>query len=172
MKQLSIITNNTTKVVGLIIVLIATGLVIREMIQLYRLPSITDPICEVVDFFKYKQDTIPLIYLWILIFFLGIGIMKRNYFGWVIPQSFLTIGLIPCISAIIYIIIPQNNYVLIIIVLIYFLISFGLVRLFNHYKVLEFFKVSKKMRLSYYSLIIGITIGYYLIDNYANMIIK
>jgi hypothetical protein len=60
------------KLVGLIIIIISIGLLIREVLQYDNLPSKDDPISQVVDFFKYKENAITNGIIWTGLLVLGL----------------------------------------------------------------------------------------------------
>lgn len=66
------------KITGLVLIIIFSGLLVREMIQYDKLPGMNDPICQVVDFFKYKENAITNGFIWIGLFIIGLIIYLKN----------------------------------------------------------------------------------------------
>ena len=173
MKSDSIIAiKNTTKIIGYFVIATSLGLIANEIIHFFRLPSMTDPISELVDFYKYKQNTIAQGLLWILLFIFGLGLIKSNFLGWLIPQIFLFIGLVYFIPFYIFEGILKNNFILDLIGFIYLLGTIGIVIFLNRNKLMAFFMVNRSKRLIIYLSIVFIGIMYYLIDSYSYIIVK
>lgn len=66
------------KICGLALIIISTVLLVREMIQYDKLPGMQDPICQVVDFFKYKENAVTNGIIWTGLLTLGLIIYLRN----------------------------------------------------------------------------------------------
>ena len=66
------------KSVGLIIIIISIGLLIREILQYDNLPSKDDPISQVADFFKYKENAVTNGIIWTGLIVLGLIIYLTN----------------------------------------------------------------------------------------------
>lgn len=66
------------KLSGLLLVVISTGLLLREIIQYDSLPGMNDPICQVVDFFKYKENAITNGFIWTGLLIIGLIIYLKN----------------------------------------------------------------------------------------------
>ena len=60
------------KSVGLILIIVSVGLLIREVLQYDNLPSKDDPISQVADFFKYKENAVTNGIIWIGLLVLGL----------------------------------------------------------------------------------------------------
>lgn len=60
------------KSVGLIIIILSIGLLIREVLQYDNLPSKDDPISQVVDFLKYKENAVTNGIIWTGLFVFGL----------------------------------------------------------------------------------------------------
>jgi hypothetical protein len=58
--------------VGLILIILSIGLLIREVLQYDNLPSKDDPISQVADFFKYKENAITNGIIWTGLIVLGL----------------------------------------------------------------------------------------------------
>jgi len=66
------------KVFGLVLIIISAGLLVRELIQYDKLPGMDDPISQVVDFFKYKENAVTNGIIWTGLLILGIIIYLKN----------------------------------------------------------------------------------------------
>lgn len=66
------------KISGLALIIISSGLLVREMIQHDKLPRMNDPICQVVDFFKYKENAITNGFIWTGLLIIGLIIYLKN----------------------------------------------------------------------------------------------
>jgi hypothetical protein len=68
------------KSVGLILMILSIGLLIREVLQYDNLPSKDDPISQVADFFKYKENAMTNGIIWTGLLVLGliIYLIKRK----------------------------------------------------------------------------------------------
>jgi len=60
------------KSVGLILIIVSVGLLFREVLQYDDLPSKDDPISQVADFFKYKENAVTNGIIWIGLLVLGL----------------------------------------------------------------------------------------------------
>jgi hypothetical protein len=60
------------KSVGLILIIVSVGLLTREVLQNGNLPSKDDPISQVADFFKYKENAATNGIIWIGLLVLGL----------------------------------------------------------------------------------------------------
>jgi hypothetical protein len=140
------------RIIGVVMVLLSIGLIIREIIQFNNLQSITDPICTVVDFSKYKQDTILLFFIWVLLGIFGIGLIKLNFYGWIIPQTLLIFGLVNFTLIMVFDDNSKWNLVNIVMIVSFLSISYVLFYLFNRNILLEYFNVKKSGRMLLYIL--------------------
>ncbi|PKQ64368.1 hypothetical protein BZG02_05995 [Labilibaculum filiforme] len=66
------------KISGLVLIIISTGLLIRELIQYDKLPGMDDPISQVADFFKYKENAVTNGIIWTGLIILGLIIYLKN----------------------------------------------------------------------------------------------
>lgn len=66
------------KFLGLIISIISFGLLIREIVQFNTLNSKSDSVCELIDFYKYKEDCISNSFILFSLLIVGILLTKRN----------------------------------------------------------------------------------------------
>ena len=66
------------KSVGLILIIVSVGLLIREVLQYDNLPSKDDPISQVADFFKYKENAVTNGIIWIGLLVLGLIMYMIN----------------------------------------------------------------------------------------------
>lgn len=68
---------------GIVIVILSVIMIIRERLQYDNLHSKNDPICQVADFFKYKEDVETNIAIWSVVLILGLVTLlisrKRSY---------------------------------------------------------------------------------------------
>lgn len=60
------------KSIGLILIVLSIGLLIREVLQYDNLPSKDDPISQVADFFKYKENAVTNGIIWTGLLVLGL----------------------------------------------------------------------------------------------------
>lgn len=60
------------KSVGLLLIIVSIGLLIREVLQYDNLPSKDDPISQVADFLKYKENAVTNGIIWIGLLVLGL----------------------------------------------------------------------------------------------------
>jgi hypothetical protein len=67
---------------GIIISLISLGLLIREIVQYNSFHSKSDSICELVDFYKYKEDCISISFVWFS--FIIVGIVFTIRYNWTV----------------------------------------------------------------------------------------
>lgn len=58
--------------VGLIIIILSIGLLIREVLKYDNLPSKDDPISQVADFFEYKENALTNGIIWTGLLVLGL----------------------------------------------------------------------------------------------------
>lgn len=65
-------TKYSIKSLGLILIVLSIGLLIREVLQYDNLPSKDDPISQVADFFKYKENAVINGIIWIGLLILGL----------------------------------------------------------------------------------------------------
>jgi len=66
------------KIFGLVLIIISAGLLVRELIQYDKLPGMDDPISQVVDFFKYKENAVTNGIIWTGLLILGIIIYLKT----------------------------------------------------------------------------------------------
>ncbi len=66
------------KVFGLVLIIISVGLLARELIQYDKLPGMDDPISQVADFFKYKENAVTNGIMWTGLLILGLIIYLKN----------------------------------------------------------------------------------------------
>lgn len=50
---------------ALIIIVLSIGLLIREGLQYNNLPGMEDPISQMADFFKYKENAVTNSFIWL-----------------------------------------------------------------------------------------------------------
>ena len=163
MKVETIISERNIKILGYIIGLISIGLIGREIYHFFVLPS-TDEIPETIDLFKYKETTIGQGYLWFLILLLGFGLIKRNVFGWIIPQTLLLIGLFPFIWIPVVYGVNDNDIGFLIIGILYLIFCFIIIRLFLIGKPKDFFRIALKKLKYHYLLLVVFVALYWIID--------
>jgi hypothetical protein len=60
------------RTLGLIIIVLSIGLLIREILQYDNLPSKDAPISQVADFFKYKENAVTNGIIWTGLLVLGL----------------------------------------------------------------------------------------------------
>jgi hypothetical protein len=66
------------KISGLVLIIISSGLLVRELIQYEKLPGMDDPISQVADFFKYKENAVTNGIIWTGLIILGLIIYLKN----------------------------------------------------------------------------------------------
>lgn len=66
------------KISGLVLIIISSGLLVRELIQYDNLPGMDDPISQVADFFKYKENAVRNGIIWTGLIILGLIIYLKN----------------------------------------------------------------------------------------------
>lgn len=170
MKKISeLFSSRNIKVIGYIIFIVSIGFLIREIFQYNRLPSKNDPMSQVVDYFKYKQNTLTQGYIWILLALFGWGLIKRNNLGWLIPQIFSFMGFVPFTLMIYYYGFSLER---VIYGTLYLLFLISIIILFNRPKLKDYFKISFTRMKSYYLIIPIIAILYFILERYDFIIIK
>lgn len=150
-------------ILGYIIGLISIGLIGREIHHFIVLPR-TDEVPETIDLFKYKETTIGNGYFWILTFLLGYGLVKKNMFGWIIPQTVVLIGLAPFILIPAIYGINSNDLNILILGGLYLIICCIIFWLLSKGKAIDFFNIDKSKLIYHYVLILILTTFYELID--------
>ncbi len=65
---------NFFRIPGLILIFLSAGLLIRELLQYNTLPSMKDPVLELVDFSKYKENVFNNSIVWSIFLVLGFSI--------------------------------------------------------------------------------------------------
>lgn len=68
-------------------ILLAITLITREIFHYFRLPSMSDPIYELVDLFKYKESVYSPLFMWLIILFSGIKLLQFKKSGWILNAS-------------------------------------------------------------------------------------
>jgi hypothetical protein len=66
------------KGLGLVLIIISAGLLVRELIQYNKLSGMDDPISQVADFFKYKENAVTNGIIWTGLLILGFIIYLKN----------------------------------------------------------------------------------------------
>ncbi|GAB7087812.1 hypothetical protein JCM15579A_19160 [Marinifilum fragile] len=67
------------RIIGLTLIFISIALIFREALQYNELPSMEDPICQVVDFFKYKENAVSNGIIWIGLLILGLILYLKKW---------------------------------------------------------------------------------------------
>jgi hypothetical protein len=87
-------------------IIIGLTMLVRELYQMTVLPSVQDRTLELISFFKYKENTYSLIFLWSIVLIIGIVSIKNNKRMWtsnhVLIVSTLCGSLIGIILSLIY----------------------------------------------------------------------
>ncbi|MGQ1911205.1 hypothetical protein ACT3CE_15645 [Marinifilum sp. RC60d5] len=63
---------------GLALIVISAGLIVREILQYDKLPGMDDPISQVADFFKYKENAVTNGIIWSGLLIIGLIIYLKN----------------------------------------------------------------------------------------------
>jgi len=165
----SIFRHRNLKIAGYLVILFSIYLFIVEISAFINLPTRNDERFELIELIKYKEDTLSRFYLWILLFLGGIGLIRKNFLGWIIPQFFITFGYLFFILLGIFGGLKQNLIVLIT-AIIFTLITILLIRFFLKKKIKLYFDV-KDSRVKLYYLIIIMLIGIFSIIEYYSFYI-
>ncbi len=74
------IKRNQLRLLGLALIIISAGLIVRELSQYDKFPGMDDPISQVVDFFEYKENAVTNGIIWsgLLIIVLIIYLKNRK----------------------------------------------------------------------------------------------
>lgn len=67
-------------------IIIGLILLVRELYQMTILPSIHDKSLELISFFKYKENTYSLIFVWLVVTIVGMLSLKRHKRMWISNQ--------------------------------------------------------------------------------------
>jgi len=162
------------KRLGYIIIGISVIFIIREIYFYFHSVSINEINKEggiLGDLFRYKQDSLYQGYLWILFFLLGIGFVKQNLLGWIIPQTYLLIGNIPFIIFIVYESFDEIKY-LVLVGLIYSALNLLIIRYLRKPRFVSSFHINLAYSVYYYLLIGVFACIYWVFQYYGNLIIK
>ena len=172
--MIKIFNSQNLKKIGYLIVSISVLLIVQEIY--YYFYSISSNIVNnsgglTGDLSRYKQDSLHQGYLCFLLLLFGIGLIKQNMFGWLIPQTYLLIGNIPFI-----IFIPYEDFdeikILLLVGLIYTFLNIYIIWLFKKTKFIRFFKIKTDNLKYYYPLIVILAIIYWIFEYYGYLIIK
>jgi len=170
-----ILSYQNIKKIGYLIVILAIGLIIREIYYYFNSISLNyfneSEEGLTGDFFRYKQDSLHQGYLSFLLLLFGIGLIKRNIFGWLIPQTFLLIVNIPFLIFIPYEEFDEIKYLLLfgVTYTVFFIFTLWL---FKKDKLMHFFQIESIKLKYYYSIIIILSSIYWIFNIYGNYIIK
>ena len=152
------------KIFGYLLSSISIILISREIYHFLTLPSTAD-VPDIIDIFKYKENTIGQGYLWIQLMLLGYGLTSKNKIGWIIPQSLLLTGFVPFIWILIVDGFSGREIVFFIIGLVYLIFCIFVIRFFLMGRPREFFKIDLNKVKFYYPLIIVIAAIYWIIES-------
>lgn len=168
LKQNKTFTDKNLTILGYGISVLSICLIFREIISYNKLHALNDPICQLVDFFKYKEDVIILFHLWIMLFGIGIGLTKRNFLAWGIIQSFIFLGIYHLGIWLYY---DYSNTLLVVNI-----ISISLTGLIMKYfyskRVKNYFNVSRIMTPIYYLIAFLLVLGYDVISKLDSEIVN
>lgn len=160
----SIFTSRNINILGFVISIISIGLVLKVIFEFFTLPSTRDQyLYPGVDFIKYKEQTISQIFFWFLFLIFGIGIIRKNNWGWIIPQFILLSGLLGIIWIYFESEKARIDRTLIIIDLIYISITILVVRFSLLKKTKTYFRIKNNRMILYYSLILLLSIIYWIL---------
>lgn len=159
----TIFSKRRIKIIGYFISTIFSVLFIREIYHYFSLPN-SDDVPEIISLFKYQENAIIQGYLWILLALFGVGLIRQNFFGWLIPQSILLIGLDFFILLIFSAEVSDIRIGLIFIWVLYTLFCFIVFRFFIKGKPKYFFNVTIKMMPYYYGIAISLSAIYWILD--------
>jgi hypothetical protein len=154
---MKIIRFNITKLIAIIEIVCGVILLVHEIYDFITLPTTTEIDTKyggLVDFFKYKENTYSLLYLWIVLLFTGTSYWINKKLHW----TFTQISLITLFFSVefMYLMILTSDVIIFLIILsifLLFLFIFLEIRLFRH-KYLETIEVTNKIKLA--SILLGI----------------
>ncbi len=168
-----ILNSQNLKKIGYLIVVVSVFFVVREIYYYFNSVSVNGFNGKGLlgSLYRYKQDSLNQGYLWLLLLLFGIGLIRRNMFAWLIPQTYLLIGNIPFI-----IFIPYENFhkikVLLLIGIIYTIFTIFTLWYFRKAKFIRFSRIESKNFKYYYPLMVILAIIYWIFDYYGNLIIE
>ena len=168
-----ILNSQNLKKIGYIFVIVSIALFVREVYHFFTLISANNFNSEgaIGEFYKYKEDTLPQGYLWVLLLMFGLGLIKQNILGWLIPQTYLLIANIPFL-----LFIPYEDFdeikILLLVGVTFTILNILMIRIFRKKILLNFFKINSTNLKYYYLLIVILASTYWILHYYGELIIK
>jgi hypothetical protein len=156
---------NKNKIIPLIEIFTGVILLIREIYQMTVLPSIHDSRYELVDFFKYKENTYSLMFVWVILLLSGFSYWINRKLYWIFTQILLitifSIFLVPFCKNVDTV--PIGWWIISIFTMLAFI---TIEVLLYRQKILENFNIDKKVKVT--SIILGISssIIYWIIEDF------
>ncbi len=152
MKPTLTISEKIIKIIGYIIVIFSIVLIAITISNYVALRNSSE-ISTIIDLVKWKEITISSAYLYCLLLLLGIGLVKRNFLAWIIPQILLLICLVPFWWWVMKSRLIPVELIYLILGSVFSVFSIFIFRYFIVGKPKTFFQI-KKSRIKYYYLII------------------
>ncbi len=147
------------KVIGYVISCLSGFLLCREVYHYFTLPSINE-ISELTDLIKCKEGTINQGILLSLFLFFGIGIIRQNILGWILPQAILLIGIV----FFLLVLLANIKIGFLILAILYLLFCIIIFRYFIFGKPKKYFNIQTSKIPYYYIFITIITVIYWTIE--------
>jgi len=141
-------------IIAIVEMILGTILLMWEVHQMSYLYSIHDPITEVADFFKYKEQTYSLAFLWTILLITGLSYWINKKLNWILTQVLIIMISVNFLWP--FVLHSSNSFFVILVTL---LIIIGIVLLeINEFKP----KVLKEKGITRISKMIALTLGLFL----------